>query len=589
MRYLLGTTTLAISAFLLAAPSAHADCSPFNTPGSGATLSGDARCIIFNPGDGEQLRAGDQPGGSVGAVSITNGAVVNLDSGNPANAPEDDPFVAIGRRPGATGTMTISGPGSALNVNGNDNGAAVHIGREGAGNVTVENNGQMNIRDLAASPGTFQTGGESLSVGMNGGVGTLTADNGSVTVNSTSGAFIFVGREGGNGTFNVQNGANVFAVDQNTTGDGGGANITIGRDVNGVFGATGEMNVTGGTVSVQSTQNFGGIFVGRESGTNGTLNVSGAGTLMRAVSGTEAGIQIGRDGGSSGTVTVTDGAILRANSDDSFMTLGREAGATGALNVTNGGQVSVTGSTDGDISVGAAFADFGRTDGGSGTLTVTGAGSTVTVTDRVIVGAPEQFGGGNSLGRLTIADGGQVIAGNEVLIGTGGILDGNGGSILGDLVLDGGTIAPGASPGVLDVTGDFTILGGLLDIEIGGIIPGSAFDVINVSGDLIADNPFDIRLSFIDGFAPGAGDTFDFLNIAGDSSDLSTLLAASLLDVDVVGLPSGFAFDLGFDATTGTLSAITSVSAVPLPASFGFLLAGLAGLGLIGRRRRLVA
>jgi hypothetical protein len=64
-------------------------------------------------------------------------------------------------------------------------------------------------------------------------------------------------------------------------------------------------------------------------------------------------------------------------------------------------------------------------DGGTGTTTVTVAGSMLEAFDRIIVGAPEAFGGGDSQGTLILANGGTVIA-NEINLGTGGAVSGSG-------------------------------------------------------------------------------------------------------------------------------------------------------------------
>ena len=75
--------------------------------------------------------------------------------------------------------------------------------------------------------------------------------------------------------------------------------------------------------------------------------------------------------------------------------------------------------------------------------------------------------------------------------------------------------------------------------------------------------------------------SFDFLNSL-------RLLGGTVLDAsgnEIAG--ASVTSTSGFDYLTGV--APHNIGTVPLPASFGFLLAGLAGLGLIGRRRRMAA
>ena len=590
MRRLLCTTALALSGGFFMPGAAHADCTVFDQSGSGASLSGTARCVIFEPGQGEQLRVADQPG-SAGAATVTDGATVTLESGDPAVG-DSAPFFTVGRRPGAVGTATISGAGSTITLEADNNGASAQIGREGIGTVNVQSGGTLSITDTTAESGSFASHSDIISVGLAGGTGTLNVTDGStVSVDSASGALLAVGRSSGSGTVTVEDGSTISLRDRDTAA-GSNANLTLGRDRDvpdevidntGGEGGTGRMSVTDSDVSIVSDNGFAGIFVGREEDTVGELDLSGGGTDVTVRSGTgDAGLTIGRDGGASGMVTVSDGAAVTLDGESSSVSIGREAGATGTLEISGGGTVTVDG-PNGDVTVGAAFADFGRTAGGTGSLEITGAGSVLSASDNVVVGAPEDFGGGTGSGRLTVADGGQLIA-DQLFIGTGGTLDGNGGSILADLVLDGGTIAPGASPGVLDVAGDFTILGGLLDLEIGGEAPG-AFDAINITGDFLAPNPFDVSLSFIDGYVPVAGASFDLLNVSGATADLAALFDGGLIGLDIAGLDDGqtLSFSLAGGTLTGTVG---GVSAVPLPASAPFLLAGLGALALLRRRRR---
>ena len=114
-------------------------------------------------------------------------------------------------------------------------------------------------------------------------------------------------------------------------------------------------------------------------------------------------------------------------------------------------------------------------------------------------------------------------------------LTGNG-TIIGD-VTSHGTISPGDSPGILNITGDLTL--GALDtlvIEIGGLNPGPSsdadgtlpvepvggssddgFDQINVtSGNVQLDGI--LQLSLINNFEPTVGDTFDIITFDGSLS-----------------------------------------------------------------------
>ena len=102
-----------------------------------------------------------------------------------------------------------------------------------------------------------------------------------------------------------------------------------------------------------------------------------------------------------------------------------------------------------------------------------------------------------------------VPASDSIIIAEDEILSGSG-VFVGDLV-NYGTISPGNSPGVIDITGDLTLDNtSILEIEISS----TDYDQINVDGDVYLDGLLDIIL--LDGFIPTQGDTFDFLTFTGE-------------------------------------------------------------------------
>ena len=92
----------------------------------------------------------------------------------------------------------------------------------------------------------------------------------------------------------------------------------------------------------------------------------------------------------------------------------------------------------------------------------------------------------------------------------GGLLEGTG-TINGD-VHNEATIAPGNSPGFLDIIGNYTQTStGELQIEIAGRESGNEeFDRLRVTGDAILDGT--LSVSFLDGFEPSLGDEFPIVN-----------------------------------------------------------------------------
>lgn len=173
---------------------------------------------------------------------------------------------------------------------------------------------------------------------------------------------------------------------------------------------------------------------------------------------------------------------------------------------------------------------------------------------------------------ISVRDTGFINA--AIVLGKGGTLMGNG--VVGPLVSNfGGTIRPGFSPGRLTIAGDYADVGGRIEIEISSI----GADFLDVLGNLSLDGT-DIEFQFIDGFAPDAGFTYDFIN-AGGLMDLQNVRYS------FSGLQAGFQFDVRSDPNSGVLSfmALTAGTSVPEPDILALL--GLAGLaaGVATRRR----
>ncbi|HLN31276.1 MAG TPA: DUF4214 domain-containing protein [Gemmataceae bacterium] len=118
----------------------------------------------------------------------------------------------------------------------------------------------------------------------------------------------------------------------------------------------------------------------------------------------------------------------------------------------------------------------------------------------------------------------------------GGLLNGTG-TIQGKLVNNGGTVAPGDDPGTLTVLGDYTqAAAGTLQIEIGG---PTDYSQLAISGSATLGGTFDS--SFINGFTPGADDSFQTLmagQISGDFATMTGLNGDQVTPVNNAGGPS---------------------------------------------------
>ena len=121
--------------------------------------------------------------------------------------------------------------------------------------------------------------------------------------------------------------------------------------------------------------------------------------------------------------------------------------------------------------------------------------------------------GGNT---LTKTGGGTLLVNNSfntgggTIINSGGVV-GGGGNVGGNLNNSSGTVAPGNSPGILTIDGNYTQGDtGTLALEIGGLVPGDDHDKLVVMG--IADLDGTVAVELTGGFGPSTGDEFDVLD-----------------------------------------------------------------------------
>jgi hypothetical protein len=137
-----------------------------------------------------------------------------------------------------------------------------------------------------------------------------------------------------------------------------------------------------------------------------------------------------------------------------------------------------------------------------------------------------------------------------------------------------GGFAPGNSPALVTIEGDLTMgASSPLMMELGGTAPGSQHDKLDVQGTLsLAGGP--LQVVWWGGFQAGAGDRFDLLDWGQ--------LEGSFGAISLPTLGTGLLWDTSALYTLGELR----VTAVPEPAAASLLLAGLAAMAWMSRRRR---
>jgi T5SS/PEP-CTERM-associated repeat protein len=272
-------------------------------------------------------------------------------------------------------------------------------------------------------------------------------------------------------------------------------------DVGFILGREGSLEIiNGGKVTSRTTGMVGDV------GRRATALIDGSGSTWKA----EALFLVGNNNGP--VLNVTNGGEVNATS--------LQIGVRGTIEVSSAGKLVTT-----SAHVGAAMEPV------SAVVTIRGATSTWT-TQTLTIGSGTDT---PDSGLVRVRDGG-VITANLVTVNKGGTITGNGTLNVppGGLVNNGGNVfmngsaMPGNSPGKLTIVGNY-VQGetGVLEIEVGGLQPESQYDRLAVTGNIQLGGT--LRLAFVDGFLPQAGDTFDFLNVSGQ-------LSGQFADVQLAGI-----------------------------------------------------
>jgi len=252
---------------------------------------------------------------------------------------------------------------------------------------------------------------------------------------------------------------------------------------------------------------------------------------------------MGTDASSSNTgaaLTVTNGTLTNSATGliHSRVSVAGASSRTFTGNLTNFGTVTVDQNTSLN-KVGASYANSNTFVIKAGaTLTVSGAGTTF------VQQSPGAIGGG---GILTLAVG-------TIFKGVGNI---------GANVSNSGQFHPGASPGVLNIAGNYTqTANGSFHVELGGSVPGQ-FDQLNISGQATLAGT--LAVSVINNFCPSG--TFTIATYASRSGDFGTKTGLVLADGRVMTATAGAtAYSL---SAPGGCASSTSLASAPNPSVFG--------------------
>ena len=573
----------------------------FNYLDLGGFTNTDATLTVSGPG--AEFRANDMlsvGGEGTGTLSISDGGLVEgrtlsiIDNGSVSlSGAGSQLLVTDASTPMRVDSFLGAGVGASLQI---DNGAqfvsdVIEVGLTDAGStdsVTLSGNttrwdaNVINLANNAGGPGgdallTVDTGAE-LNVGRidfggsSGGIATVDVFGGRINQVSSLDLGAFASTDA---TLTVAGAGAEFRGSNLSIGGEGNGSLTI-RDGGLVEGSrlsiidNGQFTLSGAASQLILTDNLTPIRVDSFLG-------AGSGASLRLENGAQLAtdvVEVGlTNSGSTDTVTVSGNATRW---DGNIINLANGAGLGGdallvvedgaEVNVnridfggSNGGLAAVSVSSAGRLNV-VSNLRIGEDVGTNASLSITGAGSTVDNSGSLTV-----VGGGGT-GIIDLGIGGTLIA-DFVDIRQGGSIVGSG-SVEGDLLIN-GLAAPGNSPGLLDVGGDL-ILGGLAvtEIEIGGLIPATEFDVIDVRDNLVLDGL--LSVTFINGFAPVAGDSFAFLLFGGT-------LSGQFADIQYIGAPQGVDLDLLFGAN-GIEVVASLPSAAPVPGTPLLMLLALVAL-----------
>jgi autotransporter-associated beta strand protein len=171
--------------------------------------------------------------------------------------------------------------------------------------------------------------------------------SGSSTVTVGGGNVFMIGQSGGTGTYNLS----------------GTASLTSAKTLNVGYNSTstGNLNISGGTLTVNNSVNIGGHGAAADGTPTGNVTMSG-GTFTST-----SWFSIGESGSGTGTFNQTAGTVNAATSGGTAVNLGDRDGASGTLNVSGG----TFNSTGGGINVGNHWTGTGTN---TGTLTVSSTG-----------------------------------------------------------------------------------------------------------------------------------------------------------------------------------------------------------------------
>lgn len=324
------------------------------------------------------------------------------------------------------------------------------------------------------------------------------------------------------GTFTVAaasgTGASLGANFEGTVTNAGTIQFDQSAGLGGPVVNKGLIGIANGKTATSTTSSCGDTGGSVKNDTGGQINATGTGTLSAVNYEQGAGTTVG-----AAPVAVNCGYLKYTGAGASTVRVNSSASMTGGL--ASGQTLSIAGT----VHAPPSFTNAGTivfdqslsnpTLNASGTLTNTG-----TVETNGASANTSSLGGGGTLDQtgpaaeVVIPVGTKLNIGGSPLLLKAGELSG-GGTLTGSVNNSGGTLAPGASPGTLALSGNYTQgAGGSLEIEVEGTGAGQ-FDRLAVGGNATLGGTLALRPTpgFVAAAAPG--DSVEFLTYGGARTD----------------------------------------------------------------------
>ena len=519
----------------------------------------------------------------------------------------------------ATGAIVVEGnrAGGAILTTGDFNigvglynGAIVESTGAGAGAATISISGKGGPSGVAGRGIEIATA-TTLVTAVDGSL-TLIGDGASGAGSNHQGIIIFDGIVSSTGS-----GANAATISATGTG-----NSTAGFWLNSgnakVLSTAGAVNISASTVGTASQEIvlFGPAPINAGSGAL-TLTadvmqldggaISGTGTLTIKPRTANTSIGVGATG--SGTLNLSTTELANIANGFSTITIGAAAAGTGAVTVRSstfndpitvvGGTISVTQLNAGANNVTLTARTGAITDGGDASADIVGdavslsaagaigaSGDSLTLAasslvtnstlggangnqflredDSITIGAGDLNAGSGTiaLGPGTFVTTATGSIQSAASVESGGFLKGTG-TTAAVTVASGGTVAPGASPGILNTGNTSFVSGATFAVEIGGTTPGNRatdHDQLNVTGT-VSPNGATLSLSAFGGFTPSAGQSF--VIIANDDTDTISTRFNGLLEGATITnfLGSGLTATITYAGGTGSNDVVLTLAA----------------------------